>query len=60
MVERFLTSRHALERPVIEDYMRLADAAGYGAAPTASGVYPLVTIEATAHLNASALAERLS
>jgi hypothetical protein len=37
-----------------------ADAAGYGAAPTASGVNPMVTIEAIDHMNASALAERLS
>jgi hypothetical protein len=29
-------------------------------ASTASGVNPMVTIEAIAHLNASALAERLS
>ena len=28
--------------------------------PTASGVNPMVTIEAIAHMNASALAERLS
>jgi long-chain-alcohol oxidase len=91
-------------RGTIEDYMRAADAAGYGPArlslfsfhrmgaartggsandsacdpegqvwgvrnavvcdastfPTASGVNPTVTIEAIAHMNASALAERLS
>jgi choline dehydrogenase-like flavoprotein len=28
--------------------------------PTASGVNPMVTVEANAHMNASALAERLS
>jgi long-chain-alcohol oxidase len=28
--------------------------------PTASGVNPMVTIEAIAHMNASALAERLT
>jgi long-chain-alcohol oxidase len=28
--------------------------------PTASGVNPMVTIEATAHMDASALADRLS
>jgi long-chain-alcohol oxidase len=28
--------------------------------PTASGVNPMVTIEAIAHMNASALADRLS
>jgi choline dehydrogenase-like flavoprotein len=91
-------------RGTLEDYMRAADAAGYGPArlslfsfhqmgtarmggsasdsacdpegqvwgvrnavvcdastfPTASGVNPMVTIEAIAHMNASALAERLS
>jgi choline dehydrogenase-like flavoprotein len=91
-------------RGTVEDYMRTADAAGYGAArlslfsfhqmgsarmggsaddsacdpegqvwgvrnvvvcdastfPTASGANPMVTIEAIAHMNASALAERLS
>jgi long-chain-alcohol oxidase len=91
-------------RGTVEDYMRTADAAGYGAArlslfsfhqmgsarmggsaddsacdpegqvwgvrnvvvcdastfPTASGANPMVTIEAIADMNASALAERLS
>jgi long-chain-alcohol oxidase len=91
-------------RGTIEDYMRAADAGGYGPArlslfsfhqmrtarmggsandsacdpegqvrgvrnavvcdastfPTASGVNPMVMIEAIAHMNASALAERLS
>jgi long-chain-alcohol oxidase len=91
-------------RGTVEDYLRRADAAGYGPGrlsvfsfhqmgsarmggsrddsacdpegqlwgvrnvvvcdastfPTASGVNPMVTIEAIAHMNASALAERLS